>query len=272
LIEFRDNAGLYKAFIQNFGDDLYISNRMSGRLLLRTNNVDRLMINALGNVGIGTNLPSSKLTINGMENNGTVAGLELNNNNQKLILDGNEIDCVTGGLHLNYNSMHDILFRTNTRRAEITMLHNNGSGTSNGFAIEHPGSNNVYWTMYSTNADGNFELYYKGVFKGEFNSSTGAYTQISDRRLKENIEPIKDILSRIKLMKPSMYNFRDDAEQNPQIGLIAQEVVAVFPELVQKGTIGDTGEEVYTMDYGALGVIAIAAIQELMELKEARGI
>jgi hypothetical protein len=182
-------------------------------------------------------------------------------------MDGNEIDCTSGGLHLNYNSQNDLLVRTNTRLAEITMTHNSGSGVNNGFALENEGANNAFWTLYSTNSDGNLEFYYQGNLRGEFNSSTGAYTALSDARLKENIRPLTGVLERVKALKPSAYNFKDDARKTPQFGLIAQEAMELFPELVHKGTIGDTEKEIYTMDYSALSVIALAAIQELAEEK-----
>jgi len=265
LVEFRDNAANYLAFLQCFGTDYYISNRQAGRMLFRTNNSDRMTITAAGNVGIGTTTSSSKLTVNGFENDGTIASIEVLSGAQKLIMDGNEIDCTSGGLHLNYNSETDLLVRTNTRFGEMTVRHGLGSGVSNGFALVNPGANNAYWTVYSTNNDGALELYYKGAFRGEFNSTTGAYTNVSDRRLKENVRPLTGVLSRVKALKPSSYTFKDDAEQKAYLGFMAQDVMELFPEVVTQGAIGDSGQEIFTMDYSALSVIALAAVQELAQ-------
>ena len=57
----------YKAWMQAFGDDFYITNRMTGRLRLRTSNVDRLVIEGNGNVVIGatTGATGYKLSVNG---------------------------------------------------------------------------------------------------------------------------------------------------------------------------------------------------------------
>lgn len=268
LIEIYDNAANYLAFLQVFGDDLYLANRQNGRLLFRTSNLDRMTILSNGNVGIGTAIPASKLTINGPENDGTIAGLQVNSGSQKMIMDGNEIDCTSGGLHLNHNSGHDVLMRTATRRAEITLAHNNGSGTSNGLSIQHPGSNNTFWTLYSTNGDGNLELYYKGAIRGDFISSSGAYTTVSDRRLKKNILPVSNVLDRVRELNPASYLYTNDPHERTQIGFVAQEVEPLFPELVHQGTLGDTDQEVYQLNYSGFGVIAIAAIQELTEENE----
>lgn len=268
LIELRNNSDDYLAFLQVFINDLYLANRQPGSLFFRTSNLNRMAIDATGNVGIGTTAPASKLTINGTENDGTTAGLEILSGAQKLIMDGNEIDSNVG-LHFNFNSQNDVLFRTSTRRAEITMVHANGSGTSNGVTIEHPGTNDAYWTLYSTNSDGALELYYKGTFRGEFNSATGNYTSVSDGRLKQGIRPLEGILERVARLNPSSYSFRGDVTNQATLGFIAQEVEPLFPELVSKGRIGDSQEEIYTLDSSGFSVIAIAAIQEMLDLQNA---
>lgn len=57
----------FKAWMQAFGDDFYITNKMSGRLRLRTSNVDRLVIEGNGNVVIGATSGATgyKLSVNG---------------------------------------------------------------------------------------------------------------------------------------------------------------------------------------------------------------
>jgi len=52
LISFYEGS-TYKAWMQAFDDDFYITNRMTGRLRLRTSNIDRLVIDGSGNVVIG---------------------------------------------------------------------------------------------------------------------------------------------------------------------------------------------------------------------------
>jgi hypothetical protein len=266
LVEFRDNTptATYLGFIQFFGTDFYFSNRQAGNMFFRTANLNRMTITAEGNVGIGTTSPASKLTVNGTENDGVTAGIEVLSGSQKLIMDGNEIDCINADLHLNFNSQNDLLVRTTERLAEVTISHGNGSGLANGVSFEHPGTNNEYWTWYVTNGDGALELYNKGIQRGEFNAANGAYTTFSDRRMKKDIQPLTGVLEKVSRLQPSTYAFRSDALSRPQLGFIAQEVQPLFPELVSQSKVGDTDEELYMINYSGFGVIAIAAIQELL--------
>ena len=158
----------------------------------------------------------------------------------------------------------DILLRAGTRLGEITLTHANGSGSTNGVVIENAGNNDSYWTFYTSNTDGNLELYYQGQQRGEFNSTTGAYSTTSDRRLKKNIQPLNEVLQKVSNLKPSIFQYLNDSSGRNNLGFIAQEVQPIFPELVHQGKIGDSDEELYTIDYANLGVVAIAAIQELL--------
>ncbi len=268
LLDFYDGSDTPLGFIQAYDNDFYVANRLSGSMIFRTNNLNRMAITSDGNLGIGTVSPASKVTIVGGDNNGITAGLEINSSSQQLLVDGNEIDAVTTPLYFNYNSNNDVLMRTSTRRAEFTFKHASGSGASNGFAIENTASNHVYWTMYSTNGDGNFELYYKGVFRGEFDSADGEYTNVSDRRLKEDIQPVGDVLQRVMRLQPVTYHMRKSDSATRQLGFIAQDVQPLFPELVDHRPVGDSQAELYTLHYRGFGVLAIASIQELMVKQE----
>jgi hypothetical protein len=67
------------------------------------------LTNGGGKVGIGTTAPGSKLTVNGSDNNGTTATLELNSSGtHKLLLDGNEIDNFGSALYINGNSSANV--------------------------------------------------------------------------------------------------------------------------------------------------------------------
>ncbi|NOX45711.1 MAG: hypothetical protein GXO89_01885 [Chlorobi bacterium] len=60
-------GNIYKAWFQAYDDDFYIVNRMPGRLRLRTNNVDRLVIESDGSVVIGgaAGADGYRLSVNG---------------------------------------------------------------------------------------------------------------------------------------------------------------------------------------------------------------
>ena len=64
-------------------------------------------------------------------------------------------------------------------------------------------------------------------------SISGNYYQFSDKRLKKNIVPIKSPLQKLMQLGGYTYNWIDTKKsQSEQIGLIAQEVEAQFPQLV----------------------------------------
>jgi hypothetical protein len=218
--------------------------------------------NIVGRINTTGDIEFKNAQFDGAENTGTNAALEVRSGGQRMLLDGNEIDGLSG-LFLNHNSQQSVYLRTATTRTEINMEHENGSGASgNGVTIEHPGSNNEYWTFYVTNGDGNLELYNQGNLLGEFNDATGNYSAVSDRRLKKNIREFGDVLPKLISLQPKIYSFNKDETGRDYFGFIAQDVAKVFPNLVTRGE-GDTGGDTYTMDYSSFGVIAIAAIREM---------
>lgn len=107
---------------------------------------------------------------------------------------------------------------------------------------------------------------------GQFDGTTGAYTSISDKRLKENIHPIESVLQSVKDLKVLRYEFIHNNPYHKQsIGVIAQELQESFPELVSVHTTNDGNplvENQLGVDYAGLSVVAIKAIQEQQVLIE----
>lgn len=115
----------------------------------------------------------------------------------------------------------------------------------------------------TTASDGFMYLYSHNGYVGNFNPTTGAYTSVSDRRLKTAIEPLTGMLDKIAQLKPVRYEFiKGNTNREKSIGFIAQEVAPLFPELVRESNDGRTPESTMTMDYSGFGVVAIKAIQE----------
>ena len=112
----------------------------------------------------------------------------------------------------------------------------------------------VYAQVANASAGGsNYALYantgvsgvantWAGYFSGDVNISGSAYCTSSawssDQKLKKDINLLSDGLDKIKLLKPSTYNFRVDEfksmnlPKTPQMGLIAQDLEKVYPNLV----------------------------------------
>jgi hypothetical protein len=89
----------------------------------------------------------------------------------------------------------------------------------------------------------------------------------SDRTLKENIEPLQDSLAKVQALQGVSFNLIADAEKKRQIGLIAQDVENVVPEVVQEFRVADpeggAGETKLALDYPKLTALLIEAIKEL---------
>jgi hypothetical protein len=81
----------------------------------------------------------------------------------------------------------------------------------------------------------------------------------SDSRLKANIRPLREsVMSRVMQLEPSTFQWKGRAEQKKTIGVIAQQVETVFPEVVT--TTPDSGGK--GIECTGLTAIAIKALQE----------
>lgn len=88
------------------------------------------------------------------------------------------------------------------------------------------------------------------------NVQASAFYYSSDISLKENIKPIENSLEKIMKLQGVSFNWKDNGD--PSIGLIAQEVEEIFPEVV----ITDQNTGLKSIDYGNLVGVLIEAIKE----------
>lgn len=97
------------------------------------------------------------------------------------------------------------------------------------------------------------------IFAPDFNST-------SDLRLKENIKPIQSALEKVISLNGYTFNFIDDETKRVRSGVIAQECLDVFPEVVVEHN------ERYNVSYDGLVPLLIEALKEqqeqIEELKE----
>lgn len=87
----------------------------------------------------------------------------------------------------------------------------------------------------------------------------GTLTQNSDIRLKENIVPLKNVLSSIDRITPIYYTFKDTLSHpaGRQIGFSAQEIEKEFPELVAKDSQG-----YLSVEYANMTAVLLQAVKE----------
>ena len=110
---------------------------------------------------------------------------------------------------------------------------------------------------YSTiAANGNYVLFY--VEPVIYNN--GFYSQPSDKRLKENIENIsQNDKDKLLQLVPKTYNFIKDETKLKRFGLIAQEVEALFPEIVKT----DINNDFKSLNYLELIPLLLEKVKDL---------
>lgn len=92
--------------------------------------------------------------------------------------------------------------------------------------------------------------------------------QSSDRRLKRDIEPVGGALERIVKLRGVHFHWKDPArDPRPRLGFIAQDVAALFPELVSEGPDG-----MLALDHDGLLAPLVEAVREQQaQITELRG-
>ena len=114
-----------------------------------------------------------------------------------------------------------------------------------------------------------------GALTHNGNLITTAAGNTSDRRTKENIEPLVGSLEKLLQVVPVSFTFKpefqygDKTQAGTQFGVIADDIAQVLPELVHTSAIyaGDVGKDdadpIKSVNYTGLIPLLVAAIQEL---------
>ena len=90
-------------------------------------------------------------------------------------------------------------------------------------------------------------------------TATGNVTAYSDERLKDNIQKIDGSLDKVLSLNGYSFN-RKDMDGEYQIGLLAQEVERVFPEVIHVDK--EDVNRIMSVNYGAMVAPLIEAIKE----------
>lgn len=91
-------------------------------------------------------------------------------------------------------------------------------------------------------------------------TSSGGFFDTSDERLKNFGDNISVDFEKLKNLRKSYFTFKNDIDKKEHIGVSAQEVKEIFPEIVNEDSNG-----CLTVDYSKLSVISLAAIDKLNE-------
>jgi hypothetical protein len=92
----------------------------------------------------------------------------------------------------------------------------------------------------------------------------------SDRRLKKDIVDVESMLDRALKLPIRRYRWKDeDSTAKHKLGVIAQEVQELFPDMVGETARRDDSEKFLTVGYSDFGMVAIKALQELKVKQDA---
>ena len=142
-------------------------------------------------------------------------------------------------------------------------LHHGNNGLASGMKLENS-SDNSWWRFYVSSGSDDLRLYSKSqgtTIIGTFDDISGAYTSSSDRRLKKNFKDLYFNWEDFMKLETLTYQYKVQDNNQSHIGLIAQDVAPMYPELVNY----NADEDVYQLNYSGFGVIAIKAVQELKD-------
>lgn len=249
-----------------------------------------------GFVGIGNTTPTVALTVGSTVNgNGTILinrqntggneGGEIQfapgtNGEDNFVIDSYlaganqllRLRSTTNNSILNLSKTGNVGFGTAApkTRMHLKQVADNYTG---GFILEAGGSSSG-WNMFSNGAGTSLIFSYAGDvsnidnFAGQHKMYVttggnmwiaGTLSQASDIRLKKDITPISDALNKITQLNGVTYNWKNPAaDQDLQMGLIAQEVQKVFPEAVKENSDG-----FLSVSYSNLVAPIIQSIKEL---------
>ena len=250
------------------GDPIF----MIGDGTSNSNRSNSFMIQKNGQTAIGYNDPISMLHVStalGSLNNGgaldpTHAALLIGTETSGIAFDANQVESIGDELYLNFNSTENIRVGEGggnlgiginpTTRLDIKQQTDTDEG---GMRLRSAASNNNFWDQYYAGNTQDLTFAFNGSNRASIDAATGAYAQLSDRRLKKNIQPLPRTLEKLMQLQPVSYQYRDQSEDSEKsLGFIAQEVEALFPQLVhQQG-------EYKALNYSEFSVVAIKAIQE----------
>lgn len=201
----------------------------AGNFMIRdeTSGNNRFFIDTNGNIGIGTiSLGSDKLHI--VTDANANYGARINNSN----IGAEQVGVVS----TTYGS------GDGTRIGVYGRVISDGGGGQQ-YAVyglaNSTNASNITIGVFGSNITTGTGVKYAGYFNGDVTVS-GVFNNPSDEKLKRNISDLDKAIERVMALRPVSYEFRSrdfpqmQLAKGAQLGFLAQEMEAVFPELVKQ--------------------------------------
>ena len=255
----------------------------AGNLVLGTDGGEKIRITSSGNVGIGTNSPSQKLVV--QESGDCFIQVRNNTAGQNLFL-----GALSGEARINNDNATPLTMWVNgTERMRITSGGNvligqtTANGNTNGIFLRagiqsgFTSTNTAALELQRLGSTGNLVEFYNQTVGpvGNISVTTSAtsYNTSSDYRLKENVKPVENALSKLSELKPCTFNFIADAEKKV-IGFLAHEVQEIVPNAVhgQKDEVEIKQVELSPAELDEEGNVITEAVIEEKEVPVYQGI
>ena len=201
---------------------------------------DNMVINASGNVGIGTSSPNSPLEVYGQT---------------RVSASGGSVFLVTP----NATSTNGIVLESSYYGSAGYGPMNFHTGGTERLRITSGGE--VYIAGTTDQGAYNLQVNGTGVW------GAGAYVNGSDFRLKENISDLDNSLELINKMKPVTYNYKGSysKDSSTQTGFIAQDLKELLKDKKYLDGIVKQGPEYMSVAYQNLIPLLVKGIQELKQ-------
>ena len=280
------------------GDLVRITQTGSGNALVVEDSANPdstpFVVDANGNVGIGTSSPGHKLTVAGYSNVAAANKLAIGDNAdfQGLIHMDSATETLTIENTSDYPGRATIFKDNGTERMRIDSSGatrfgdtfvgdawsiNSGIFSQLGSSIPFAVASDSIVAVFNRHSTTGTVVEFKqgigtAVGKIDVTASSTSYLTSSDYRLKENITEITDGITRVKQLNPSRFNFIADPDRIVD-GFLAHEVQDIVPEAItgEKDAVNEDGSiNPQGIDQSKLIPLLTAALQESIALIESQ--
>jgi hypothetical protein len=235
-----------------------------GDLIFTDSGTERIRFaDGTGNVGIGTSSPAEKLTVSASDD----VVIRINSTKNGTWTSGDSLGAVeffgndaSGGQQAGIKGKIDVVSYNEFGAAfDMKFFTSNGSAdpTTENFKIAYDGG------IFAPALSGGTSISNPMI---RYNTSTKEfYYQSSSLRYKEEVENLDSQIDKLMNLRTVKFKIKDTNEN--AIGLIAEEVVEVIPELTFKNKVEGFDEpQIEGVSYGDLPTYLLKAIQEQQEM------